>query len=232
MSKLQKLFSTCVLPSAPLDEETIEALNALLYNTNDRSAMSFDEFVEQMVGENKSFSSQENVPEPLWALFEKLRFSGIDIRLHIEAAIFLSLLSKNNSYISIYLGYTAYHAKQQNTKDVSLSFVVSHVLPNGAFTDEQVVAMWNSQEKDGNPLDDADEWKRMMYGDDSSGKIIVHLSDSDHEFMSDEQIKALGGPKEPRSIEGKMFFWLGPRYVHTTLSDYELINKEIPSKQV
>ena len=54
----------------------------------------------------------------------------------------------------------------------------------------------------------------------------LRFSDEDERLLSVDEVKNLGEIREPRDIEGRMYFWLGKKYVSLTKDDYSKLENQ------
>lgn len=209
-----------------MGEDDMKMMMGLLLNKKLSEPLTFEEFLKDEV--IVSNGGKEAVPPALMAVWLRNVRLNDHFKMSIDAALFLSMFVTSFGDATLYYSYAASKAKELNSP-ITLSFLAEHVFPWGVFDQEQLSQMWALQKDgsspNGNLLDSGEAWREYLYGGDVD-KLKVRFSDEDERLLTLEEVAAMGEVKEPREIDGRMYFWLGRSYVNTTKEDYtKLQNK-------
>lgn len=225
MNKLKDFFDACPFPAEPLSQEDSDFFIRLRLNKDISEPVTYAEFLA-----HPSNSPKDKIPQALMLLWGRSLRLGEHFRMSISANLFLSFFIRKPEDAALYFGYVAHCAKKKETRDITLEFLSVITFPFGVFSQEELDQMWELQKNEGSPdgnlLDDANEWRVYLFGDAADGKVLLRYSDEDERPMSPEEVAAIGEPKEPKAIDGRMFFWLGAAYVSCSLEDFEKISAQ------
>ncbi len=227
MSKLSDFFKNCPVPRTPLTKEESDIMMRLLMNNAIKEPMTYEEFLNTpMVVEN---GGKEKLPTALMAIWLRNVRLNNHFKMSVDASLFLSTVIDSFGDGTLYYSYVANKAKELGS-NITLDFICTSVFPFGIFTKEQLGKMWdlqkNNDSPNGNLLDDGREWSLYLYGDNFDTKVKLRFSDEDERILSVDEVNGLGDIKEPRDIEGRMYFWLGKKYVSMTHDDYSKLENQ------
>lgn len=225
MSKLLSFFKSCPIPNTPISEEDSRDMNAMLINPDFSEPWNFEEFKERLIGPNKMFKDKAEMHQGLWVIWVRSHLLNDYFKMTLGASMFMSLFVTSVGDATMYFSYAAAKAKEQGLRTITLDFLAKQVFQFGVFTPEQISLMWSFQEEGGkNLLDNGEEWKVFLYGD-AEGKVAIRFSDDDQKLINIEEVLKTG-VKDAREIDERMFFWLGKKYVSTSIEDYSKLEKE------
>lgn len=222
MSKLKEYFASCPTPQEELTKEDGDLLISLRRNQDIAEPITYAEFLA-----HPNNPPKDEIPPALMLLWGRSLRLGEYFRMSMSAVIFLSLFLRRPVDAALYFGYVAYRAKEKGIRDITLEFLSIEAFPMGMFHEDQLRQMWEAQKQEGsieNMLDDGEQWRVYLYGDQAEGKIIVRYSQEDERPMTLEEVLADGAIVEPNVIDGHMFFWLKGSYVSVSMEDFEKIS--------
>lgn len=227
MSKLKKFFRSCPLPSTEMSKDELSTMVAMSLNKGLSEPMTHEDYLSDAV---ISAMPPEKIPRAFSALWARNILVNGHFRLSLDAIMFMTMFIRNDRDAAVYFSYVASRANEAGTRDITLGFLSNNPLALGVFTPQEVNNMWEAQMDEscvnGNLLDDPDEWKTYLYGEDAEGKVRVRFSDEDERMMTPEEVDAIGAINEPRAIEGRTYFWAGKQYLSVSTEDFvQLQNK-------
>jgi len=227
MNKLSRFFSQCPTPSQALDKTDSEDMIRLMMSPDMDEPMTYQEFLAHP---RISSTPKAEIPTALMAVWLRSLRLNDHFKMSLSAAMFLSLFVRSFGDATLYFSYAAYKAKTLGYRNITLDFLSKNVFPWGVFTEDDLKAMWGKQKDDDSPnqnlLDNGQEWKLYLYGEESSDKVLVRFSEDEEKPLSFEELDAMGEINEPQVVEGRMYFWLGKRYVSVSFEDYEKLENK------
>ncbi len=224
MNELETFIKGYPIPAVAFSDYENEAVVALLGNRLFSEALTYEDL---FLGKGYFV---KNAPDAVTAIWEHNRLMENYFKISVDASLFLALIVNNKRDAIIYFSFAAFKAKRMGVRNITLYFLSEHVFPYGVFTEEQRMAIWESQWKmeefaEDGILSDQEQWRELLRGTDDKLKAIVSFSDDEERELTQLEASSIGAISNPREIEGRMFFWLGKRYVNTSLEDYAKLKK-------
>lgn len=225
MSKLLSFFKSCPTPNTPISDEDSREMNYMLINPDFREPWNFEEFKERLIGPNRMFKDKNEMHQGLWVIWVRSHLLNDYFKMTLGASLFMSLFVTSVGDAAMYFSYVTAKAKEHGFRIITLDFLAKQVFQFGVFTPEQISLMWSLQKEDGkNLIDSGEEWRMFLYGD-VEGKVAIRFSDDDQRLVSTEEVLKTG-IRDAREIDGRMFFWLGKKYVSTSIEEYSNLEKK------